>query len=120
GESRITASGTSGADAISRLKAKVDRINTAAEPGVVTDPKFAVLAAEWLTFKRRTLAVQSVQRYEATVFGSVGKKIGDLSISELNNPMLRRVIRNLIDDDHAPEARTARVVLRGVLAYGAE
>jgi integrase len=96
------------------------RITRAAEPGVAKDPKFADLATEWLAFKRRTLAVQSIQRYEATAFGSVGKKIGSLSISELNNPMLRRVIRTLLYEDHASEARTARVVIKGVLAYGAE
>lgn len=120
GESRITASGMTPKDASTQLEAKVKRIAKAVEPGVAKDPKFEDLATEWLAFKRRTLAVQSVQRYEATAFGSVGKKIGSLSISELNNPMLRRVIRNLVDDDHAPEARTARVVIKGVLAYGTE
>lgn len=120
GESRITASGMNPRDAAARLEAKAKRITTPVEKGISRDPRFEELATEWLAFKRRTLAVQSVQRYEATAFGSVGKEIGSLSISELNNPMLRRVIRRLLDDDQAPEARTARVVIKGVLAYGAE
>ena len=120
GEKRISSSGMSARSAVAALHAKRDRVLDAAEPGVDNDPLFSTLGAQWLILKKRRLAVQSAQRYEATLTGSIGRAIGTLSISELTNPMLRRLIRRIEDDGHSSEARTARVVLRGVLAHGAE
>jgi len=82
---------------------------------------FRELGILWLAdYRTKGSAVQSVQRYESSLNGAVDRALGALTLGELNNGLLRRTVRAIAEAGHVAEARTCRVVIRGVLGYAVE
>ncbi|GAA4150189.1 hypothetical protein [Leifsonia shinshuensis] len=73
----------------------------------------------WTDFFAPTPSPQTVQRHESSLSAHILPAFGDLSVSELSNPRLRKWIKALAKD-HLAEARNSRVVLRHVLSKGAD
>ena len=118
---RITGSGASPTDARKSLDANAKRM-LATWGAVVLSPTMTVreLGESWLTeFRKSDRAIQTIQRYEATLRGAVDREFGSLTIQELTNGKLRTAINDL-KVEHLAEARNFRVVIRAVLAHGAE
>jgi integrase len=80
------------------------------------------LAENWLVQMREDddRAIQTIQRYEATLKNSILPKIGELTIRELTNGRPRLLIKSLARSGRVSDARIARTVIRRVLAHGVE
>ncbi|MEY9950582.1 tyrosine-type recombinase/integrase [Leifsonia sp. EB34] len=90
--------------------------------GYSPDMTLRELAQRWLDDYRTQKPApkaQTVQRHESSLNAHLLPAFGDLSIAELSNPRLRKWLRTL-GSEHLAEARNSRVVLRHVLAKGAE
>jgi integrase len=120
---RIFDSGRTPSDARDALDVKARRILENWDTGSFSATMTVdTLGGLWLVEIRQDagLAVQTVQRYEASLRGRIHAELGALTIQELTNARLRRFIRSIDQSGHLSEARNSRVVLRGLLAFGVE
>ena len=118
---RVTGAGQSHTDARQSLDANAARMLETWN-AVVMSPTMTVreLGAHWLAqFRKSDRAPQTIQRYEATLRGAVDRELGSLTLQELSNGRIRQLVRELAEE-HLAEARSFRVVVRAVLAHGAE
>jgi hypothetical protein len=88
---------------------------------ITLDTRVADVGKLWFAwFSTHESAVQTVQRYEASLKGAIRRELGSLTLAELTNGGVRRFIRDIADAGHVSEARNSMVVIRHLLASAIE
>jgi integrase len=113
----VNASGPTEAAAIRALKVKLRDRATPSDDEINRETRINRLGELWIeeiTAEER-LAVQTLQRYEASLKNAINPELGNLRIRECTVGRIDKVLRT-IAKDHPSAAKGAKVVLRQMLA----
>lgn len=105
-----------------RLKEALrDRAKIAASGEIGSDSRFADLVeAWWRQWLRKPHSPRSEETYRSCVDNHVLPALGELRCREVTTARVTRVINEIEDRIGAPTAKTARSILLGIGAYGAQ
>lgn len=119
---RVSGSGLSPVDARKDLEANAAEVMSSwTATRISPETTISELGALWFSwFSARDRAVQTLQRYEASLVGTIRRDLGSLALGELTNGQIRAFVRAIADAGHVSEARNSRVVIRHVLAFAVE